>query len=149
MNPAAASTAAIDGGDAVDAVVGHEAAIAAAPPPEAPPEIVTIDDDDDAVEEEEVVGVVSSKSLPDHDDAAAAVEDKQNTDEGTKNTTITATVRNKKNITATTMPPSKWPKSLPHPESNYILSVVCGNSRFHWALHETSSNDFMPCLFWK
>eukprot|EP00527_Entomoneis_sp_CCMP2396_P000137 CAMPEP_0198155212 /NCGR_PEP_ID=MMETSP1443-20131203/69017_1 /TAXON_ID=186043 /ORGANISM="Entomoneis sp., Strain CCMP2396" /LENGTH=635 /DNA_ID=CAMNT_0043821953 /DNA_START=179 /DNA_END=2086 /DNA_ORIENTATION=+ len=44
---------------------------------------------------------------------------------------------------------SKWPESNPHYDSPHVISVVCGNSRYHWAIHDGYDKDYFPLLFWK
>lgn len=44
---------------------------------------------------------------------------------------------------------ASFPGTLPHPQTKSVLSVVCGNSHYHWAIHEGYEVDFYPCLFWR
>uniref|UniRef100_A0A7S2VDF8 Type III pantothenate kinase n=1 Tax=Entomoneis paludosa TaxID=265537 RepID=A0A7S2VDF8_9STRA len=44
---------------------------------------------------------------------------------------------------------STWPDANPHLEASNVISVVCGNSRYHWALHQGYEDDYYPTLFWK
>jgi hypothetical protein len=42
-----------------------------------------------------------------------------------------------------------WPEAAPTKYEEKILSIVCGNSHLHWAVHEGYENDFLPILFWR
>lgn len=45
---------------------------------------------------------------------------------------------------------SSWPSSSVHGEASArVLSVICGNTRCHWALHDPVQSTFTPILFWK
>ncbi|KAL7576518.1 hypothetical protein ACA910_018017 [Epithemia clementina (nom. ined.)] len=44
---------------------------------------------------------------------------------------------------------SSWPASCAHPEATNIVSVVCGNSRLHWSIHEGFESEFTSSIFWK
>lgn len=43
---------------------------------------------------------------------------------------------------------AEWPRDAPSALERNIISVICGNSRLHWALHEGSFNKFIPIMFW-
>jgi hypothetical protein len=42
-----------------------------------------------------------------------------------------------------------WPEAAPTKYEEKILSIVCGNTNLHWAIHEGYENDFTPVLFWR
>jgi len=42
-----------------------------------------------------------------------------------------------------------WPDATPHSHADVVISIFCGNSRYHWALHEGSTDEFHPTLFWR
>jgi hypothetical protein len=44
---------------------------------------------------------------------------------------------------------ARFPKDAPSQLEDRILSIVCGNSNLHWALHLNVDDKFVPCLFWK
>lgn len=51
---------------------------------------------------------------------------------------------------------TKWPLALPHAETEFFLSIVCGNSHMQWAFHEPPPQSktnkeatFTPSFFWK
>ena len=44
---------------------------------------------------------------------------------------------------------SDFPNTNPYQNADRVLSVIAGNSRFHWAMHDGEKADFFPFLFWK
>jgi hypothetical protein len=46
---------------------------------------------------------------------------------------------------------TKWPQAIPHTETEFCFSMVCGNSHLHWAMHEPVVNEdaLEPTLFWR
>ena len=46
-------------------------------------------------------------------------------------------------------PPPAQPFSGPPLHADSAISVVCGNTRCHWAIHDSFAKDFYPLLFWK
>jgi hypothetical protein len=42
-----------------------------------------------------------------------------------------------------------WSKNAPSRFEDMLLTIVCGNSNFHWALHLGVDHKFVPSLFWK
>jgi hypothetical protein len=47
------------------------------------------------------------------------------------------------------IPVAVWPDSAPHVKEEYFVTVLCGEMQFRWALHEGSTTDFFPTLFWR
>jgi hypothetical protein len=47
------------------------------------------------------------------------------------------------------IPLAVWPDSAPHIKEEYFVTVLCGEMQFRWALHEGSTTDFFPTLFWR
>jgi len=45
--------------------------------------------------------------------------------------------------------PLEWPDAAPPEGTEFILSVSCGNSHFHWARHGGPSTKYEPTLYWK
>ncbi|KAG7374592.1 Baf family transcriptional acitvator [Nitzschia inconspicua] len=41
-----------------------------------------------------------------------------------------------------------WSRNAPSPFEDMLLTVVCGNSNYHWALHLGVTHKFVPSLFW-
>jgi len=50
--------------------------------------------------------------------------------------------------TKTTMNYAEWPRDAPSALERNVITIVCGNSRLHWALHEGCMNKFIPIMFW-
>lgn len=44
---------------------------------------------------------------------------------------------------------AKWPRDAPSTLESKVITIVCGNSRLHWALHEGIRNKFIPIMFWQ
>lgn len=44
---------------------------------------------------------------------------------------------------------ASWPADAPSKFEDKIISVVCGNSHLHWAVHNGKKDDFSPILFWR
>jgi hypothetical protein len=44
---------------------------------------------------------------------------------------------------------ASWPEDAPHRLEENVMSVVCGNTHLHWAVHTGKKNDFAPILFWR
>eukprot|EP00523_Entomoneis_sp_CCMP467_P004073 CAMPEP_0168750070 /NCGR_PEP_ID=MMETSP0724-20121128/17062_1 /TAXON_ID=265536 /ORGANISM="Amphiprora sp., Strain CCMP467" /LENGTH=606 /DNA_ID=CAMNT_0008798039 /DNA_START=31 /DNA_END=1851 /DNA_ORIENTATION=- len=44
---------------------------------------------------------------------------------------------------------SDFPASNAHLDATNVISIVCGNSRYHWALHGGYDDEYFPNLFWK
>jgi hypothetical protein len=44
---------------------------------------------------------------------------------------------------------AEWPQDAPHPSEDSIMSVVCGNTHLHWAVHSGKADNFSPILFWR
>jgi hypothetical protein len=42
-----------------------------------------------------------------------------------------------------------WSKNAPSRFEDMLLTIICGNSNFHWALHLGFDHKFVPTLFWK
>lgn len=43
-----------------------------------------------------------------------------------------------------------WPYSCPPTGADFFMTIVCGNTHCHWAIHEGDyEKDFHPLLFWK
>lgn len=47
-----------------------------------------------------------------------------------------------------------WPTSCPLSKETYFISIGCGNSTIHWALHNVSSkydteSNLQPLIMWK
>lgn len=42
-----------------------------------------------------------------------------------------------------------WSKAAPSPYEEQLLTIVCGNSNYLWALHLGFKDKFVPSLFWK
>lgn len=51
--------------------------------------------------------------------------------------------------TTARIPLAVWPDSAPHVKEEYFVTVLCGEMQFRWALHEGSTTDFFPTLFWR
>jgi hypothetical protein len=47
------------------------------------------------------------------------------------------------------IPSASWPQDAPNRYEEKIISIICGNTHLHWAVHEGQSNDFVPILFWR
>merc|ERR1712238_279197 len=43
---------------------------------------------------------------------------------------------------------AEWPRDAPSALERKAITIVCGNSRLHWALHEGITNKFIPIMFW-
>ena len=39
------------------------------------------------------------------------------------------------------VPVATWPEALPSDEEPHVMSIVCGNSHLHWALHNNARKD--------
>ena len=39
------------------------------------------------------------------------------------------------------VPVATWPEALPSDEEPHVMSIVCGNSHLHWALHNDARKD--------
>jgi hypothetical protein len=49
-----------------------------------------------------------------------------------------------------TIPVADWSKdAAPSRVEDRVISIVCGNSNFHWALMMGMQHKFVPTLFWK
>jgi len=48
----------------------------------------------------------------------------------------------------TTIDYAEWPRDAPSVMERNIITIICGNTRLHWALHEGCMNKFMPIMFW-
>eukprot|EP00536_Pseudo-nitzschia_multiseries_P014641 jgi/Psemu1/291564/fgenesh1_pg.743_\ len=48
----------------------------------------------------------------------------------------------------TTIDYAEWPRDAPSALERNIITIICGNSRLHWALHEGCLNKFIPIMFW-
>jgi len=48
----------------------------------------------------------------------------------------------------TTLKYAEWPRDAPSGLERNIITIDCGNTRLHWALHEGSMNKFIPIIFW-
>ena len=44
---------------------------------------------------------------------------------------------------------AKWPQAAPSKDEETVISIVCGNTHLHWAIHTGKSEDFSPILFWR
>jgi hypothetical protein len=44
---------------------------------------------------------------------------------------------------------ASWPQDAPNRDEKRIISIVCGNTHLHWAVHEGQGHDFVPILFWR
>jgi len=45
---------------------------------------------------------------------------------------------------------ASWPSSLPEEDEEQLLSIVCGNSNLHWAIHHGPREaELAPSLFWR
>jgi hypothetical protein len=44
---------------------------------------------------------------------------------------------------------ASWPQDAPNRHEEKIISIVCGNTHLHWAVHEGQLHDFVPILFWR
>jgi pantothenate kinase type III len=44
---------------------------------------------------------------------------------------------------------ASFPQDAPNRLEEKIISIVCGNTHLHWAVHEGQSSDFVPILFWR
>lgn len=44
---------------------------------------------------------------------------------------------------------SNFPETNPHAHVEHVISIVCGNTRWHWALHDGYESEYFPTLFWK
>ena len=42
-----------------------------------------------------------------------------------------------------------WTQHAPSRFEEMMLTIVCGNSNYHWALHMGVEHKFVPSLFWK
>lgn len=42
-----------------------------------------------------------------------------------------------------------WPDDVPSKYEDKVLSIICGNSHLHWAIHNGLSDNFSPILFWR
>ena len=42
-----------------------------------------------------------------------------------------------------------WPNACPSKYEESVMSIVCGNTHLHWALHLGTNGKFMPQLFWR
>ena len=51
-------------------------------------------------------------------------------------------------VVSTTIPYAEWPRDAPSALERNVLTIVCGNTRLHWALHEGCVNKFIPIMFW-
>jgi len=48
----------------------------------------------------------------------------------------------------TTIDYAEWPRDAPSALERNVITIICGNTRLHWALHEGCINKFIPILFW-
>ena len=48
--------------------------------------------------------------------------------------------------TATT---TKHSFAVPPLHADYVITVVSGNTRCHWSIHDGYSKDYYPSVFWK
>jgi pantothenate kinase type III len=48
----------------------------------------------------------------------------------------------------TTIDYAEWPRDAPTALERNVITIVCGNTRLHWALHEGCMNKFIPIMFW-
>lgn len=46
---------------------------------------------------------------------------------------------------------ASWPDALPHPDAEFVFSIVCGNSHYRWCVLSKDPTDgtLSPTLFWK
>jgi hypothetical protein len=44
---------------------------------------------------------------------------------------------------------AEWSEGTPHKLEAKVLSVVCGNTHLHWAVHNGVKDSFAPILFWR
>ena len=44
---------------------------------------------------------------------------------------------------------AEWPEDVPSEYEDKVISVVCGNSHLHWAVHNGKKDGFSPILFWR
>ena len=49
----------------------------------------------------------------------------------------------------TEIPYATFPDDAPYPGEKSIMSVVCGNTHMHWAVHGGKKDKFAPILFWR
>ena len=47
------------------------------------------------------------------------------------------------------IPFAKWPQDEPSIFEEKVVTVVCGNSNIHWAIHSGKTDKFTPILFWR
>lgn len=44
---------------------------------------------------------------------------------------------------------AEWPRDAPSVLERNVITIICGNTRLHWALHEGCVNKFIPIMFWQ
>jgi hypothetical protein len=76
--------------------------------------------------------------------AAAAVLEPRS-----ENNNHTNSNNSKKKADNSGIPWVTWPNGNPSPHSDVFFTVVCGNSHYHWAMHEGPKFRFVPHTFWK
>jgi hypothetical protein len=47
------------------------------------------------------------------------------------------------------MPLARWPQDAPHPDEEYILSLLIERGDYRWALHQSADEAFFPIIFWR
>jgi hypothetical protein len=42
-----------------------------------------------------------------------------------------------------------WPDDAPSIHEEKMITIVCGNTHLHWAVHNGKKDNFSPILFWR
>jgi len=48
----------------------------------------------------------------------------------------------------TTIDYAQFPRDTPSALEHNVITIICGNSRLHWTLHDGCLNKFRPIIFW-
>jgi len=56
---------------------------------------------------------------------------------------------NNNNTEGSTIASAKWPQDAPHDSEEHVISVLCGEQQYRWAIHEGVNDDFFPILSWR
>jgi hypothetical protein len=44
---------------------------------------------------------------------------------------------------------AEWPGDAPFKGEDSVISIICGNTHLHWAVHAGHDASFAPILFWR
>jgi pantothenate kinase type III len=42
-----------------------------------------------------------------------------------------------------------WPDAVPHAKTDFFMTILCGNSRYNWALHEGEMSQYAASVYWR